>query len=68
MSGAGRRGINRRILAFILIPEEVFFGEHALVQNTGNQYPAAMLEIEHDVHPVLEPMQSGMYVIAESSQ
>jgi len=38
------------------------------MQDARNQDPAAILEIENHVHSVLEPMQSGMNVIAESSQ
>jgi hypothetical protein len=61
-------GIKRRTLLFVLIAEEMFFGEHALMQNTRNQYAAAIFEIEHDVHSVLEATQSEAQVFADATQ
>jgi hypothetical protein len=61
-----RRFGSLRLVVFAI--DDVPFGQHALMQDAGNQNASGVLAVKHDVPTALHTTQAGANIIASPTQ
>ena len=58
----------RRIWRVVFIVDSLVFGQHALMQDTGNQNAARVLPVKHHMLALLHPTQPRANFIARAAE